>query len=431
MRRADVRSGVLAVIAVLAIAAGARAQSSADPTLVIHTILPPASLVYPTTLAFLGVNDFLVLEKTTGNVRRVLGGVLQPAPVLTVPVDFDNERGLLGIAINHESPPKVFLYFSEAATQGGAAIANRVYRYTWNAATSLLVSPTLVLDLPVTPGHNHNGGVLLLGPPGQFPGTGDGAVLHVVIGELNRTGQLQNNVAGAAPDDTGVIFRVLQNGSAAPGNPFTPYCSLTTTQTCTTSATCPGGQTCRTQVARYYAYGIRNSFGLALDPLTGQLWDTENGPTVFDEVNRVQPGMNSGWTDLMGPDALDPEGVGDLFNMPGAGSTYSDPEFSWQTTIAPTAIVFPYGSTLGAPYDAAAIVADDNNGILYALPLNSSRTGFALTGALADLVANNPAEADPIVLADGFGAVTDLKVAPNGDLYLVDLLRGAIYSISG
>jgi hypothetical protein len=271
----------------------------------------------------------------------------------------------------------------------------------------------------------------VLGPPGEFPGTGDGAALHAVIGELNRNGQLQNFSFGDPPDDTGVILRVLQNGAPAPGNPFTPYCSTTTTQTCASNANCPGGQTCRTQVARYWAYGIRNSFGLALDPLTGQLWDTENGPVTMDEVNRVQPGMNSGWREIMGPDSLDPDGVAALFNIPGAGLTYSDPEFSWQTTVAPTAIVFPWGSTLGAPYDSAAIVADSNNGAIYSFPLNASRTGFALGGALADLVADTPAEANPIVLADGFAAVTDLKVAPNGDLYLVDLLRGAIYRISG
>ena len=90
------------------------------------------------------------------------------------------------------------------------------------------MSPTLILDLPVTTGPNHDGGVLALGPPGQFPGIGDGAALYAVIGDLNRNGQLQNNAAGALPDDSGVIFRVLQDGAAAPGNPFVPYCSVTT-----------------------------------------------------------------------------------------------------------------------------------------------------------------------------------------------------------
>ena len=59
--------------------------------------------------------------------------------------------------------------------------------------------------------------MLLLGPPGQFPGVGDGSALYTVIGDLNRNGQLQNNVSGAAPDDRGVIFRVQQDGSAGAG----------------------------------------------------------------------------------------------------------------------------------------------------------------------------------------------------------------------
>ncbi len=63
--------------------------------------------------------------------------------------------------------------------------------------------------------------------------------------DLNRNGQLQNNAGGAAPDDTSVILRVQQDGTAAPGNPFVPYCSITTTQTCPGGGGCPGGESCR------------------------------------------------------------------------------------------------------------------------------------------------------------------------------------------
>ena len=422
---------ICATLAALAFAADARAQTVVGAALGIEAVLPVNSLDEPTTLAFLGPDDFLILEKANGTVRRVLNGALLPAPVLSVPVNSDSERGLLGIAINHQVPPAVFLYFTEATTLAGTPIANRVYRYTWNAALGQLVSPTLILDLPVLDGPNHDGGVLLLGPQGQFPGVGDGAALYTVIGDLNRNGQLQNNATGAAPDDRGVIFRVRQNGAAAPGNPFTPYCSVTTAQTCLNDAGCPVGQTCQTQVARYYAYGVRNSFGLGIDPVTGDLWDTENGPGTMDEVNRVLPGMNSGWTDLMGPDSLDSQGVADLFNMPGAGLTYSDPEFSFLDTNAPTAIVFPAGSSLGALYDERVIVADNNVGQLYAFPLNAQRTGFALSGMLSDLVANTQDEADALRFAQGFVAVTDLEIGPDGDLYAVDIVRGTVYRIFG
>ena len=197
--------------------------------------------------------------------------------------------------------------------------------------------------------------------------------------------------AGSAPDDTGVILRVQQDGSAAPGNPFVPYCSVTTTQTCPNGTGCPAGQTCRTAVARYWAYGVRNSFGMAIDPATGDLWDTENGPGSFDEINRVAPGMNSGWTPIMGPDARDPEGVGNLFAMPGGASAYSDPEYSWLTPVAVTGIVFPSGGALGPAYDSVALVGDFNVGQLYRLPLNAGRTAFDLSGVsgLEDLVADS------------------------------------------
>ena len=65
------------------------------------------------------------------------------------------------------------------------------------------------------------------------------------------------------------------------------------------------------------------SFGLAVDPETGDLWESENGPATFDEVNHLPPGSNGGWNKIMGPDALDAEDVSDLFAF--SGSTYVDP----------------------------------------------------------------------------------------------------------
>ena len=152
-------------------------------------------------MAFIGTQDILVLQKGDGRVRRVISGVLQPAAVLDVAVDSDSERGLLGIAVHPNFPTTafVYLYFTESTTSGdtsGSAAANRVYRYTWDGA--MLTAPLLILDLPVSPGPNHDGGIILFGPDGK---------LYVVIGDLNRNGQLQNFAAGAAPDDTSVICK--------------------------------------------------------------------------------------------------------------------------------------------------------------------------------------------------------------------------------
>src|SRR5262245_47712002 len=403
-----------------------------DPSLTFDTVV--TGLDTPTTMAFLGPGDILVLQKNNGQVRRVLNGVLQPTPVLDVAVANSSERGLLGIAINTETPRKVFLYYTESTTDGGSPLGNRIYRYTWNPGNppnpdaGRLESPLLLSNLPATPGPNHNGGVLLLGPP-EAGLAGDGSPLYAVIGDLNRDGQLENFAAGPAPDDTGVILRVQQDGSAHPGNPFFPYCSVATTTTCTANPNCPAGQTCVTAVASYLAYGVRNSFGLAIDPVTEDLWDTENGPANYDEVNHVAPGFNSGWERIMGPVARDPEGTTDLFDMPGPANLYSDPEFSWLATIAPTGILFPVGSALGSAYDSVALVGDSNLGNIYRFPLNATRQGFVLSGGVADLVADTAAERDSLRLASGFAGVVDLTLGPDGAVYVVSIGDGRIYRI--
>lgn len=90
----------------------------------------------------------------------------------------------------------------------------------------------------------------------------------------------------------------------------------------------------------YYAYGIRNSFGLGFDPVTGKLWDTENGPGNSDEINLVESGFNSGWQQVMGL-VKDEEGfdVSDLVDFNGNGR-YRDPELVWLNTAGPTALLF-------------------------------------------------------------------------------------------
>lgn len=409
------------------------AQSVVDPALTVTAILPDFSLAQPTSLAFVAPDDFLVLEKATGRVRRVQGGALHPTNPLDVAVNAASERGLLGIAVNGETPPAVFLYYTEAATDGGTPLGNRVYRYAWNPATGLLENGQPILDLPVTPGPNHDGGVLVMGRPGDGGSAGDGAFLYAVIGDLNRNGKLQNNAAGADPDDSGVILRVEQDGAPAGGNPFTPWCSGATGISCDEDADCGGSGPCMLAAASYFAYGVRNSFGMALDRLTDELWMTENGPASYDELNRVEPGMNSGWNDLMGPDARDPQGLANLWNVPGAGSTYSDPEFSWLATIAPTGIALPHGSRLGDAYDEVVLVGDSNFGQLYAFPLNAARTALDLAGysGVADLVADSAGERNQFRLGSGFGSITDLELGPDRKLYVVSIGNGTVYRIEG
>jgi glucose/arabinose dehydrogenase len=411
---------------VAAAPAVSHAQIMTDPNLTVSTVVDfGAGLDEPTCMKFLGPDDFLVLEKSTGRVRRVLNDVLQPGFALDVHVNSSSERGMLGIAIAPGSPTRVFLYYTEAAeADGGAPLCNCVYRYDWDPGTGTLINPAQVLNLPVLPGPNHDAGVILIDDQG---------LLYVFIGDLNHNGQLQNIPTGAAPDDTGVIFRVNQDGTAAAGNPFTPYCSVTTTQTCTTTPDCPPGETCITNVARYYAYGVRNGFGLEFDRGNNNaLWMTENGPSDFDELNKVDAGWNGGWNRIHGLDALDPQGVGDLWNMPGEGLTYSDPEFSWQQVQVPTGVNFPFATSWGTPYNDKVLVGTQS-GDIYSFPLNATRTGLdvaALPPDLQDLVALNDAEANLVRIGQSFGAITDLELGPDDHVYVVDIF-GRVFRIVG
>ena len=364
-----------------------------DPSLMAEIVVEELSS--PTSMAFMDSNNILVLEKT-GSVRLISNGILQEQPVLNVPVDTESERGLLGIA-TLEDDNTVFLYFTES----GETLRNRVYRYNWNGET--LVNPTLILDLPAIPGPNHDGGKLVIGPD-QY--------LYAIIGDLNHDGKLQNFLDGPEPDDTGVIFKVNPNdGSAAPNNPFV--------------------NSGDSVLSRYYAYGIRNSFGIAIDPITNMLWDTENGPGEYDEVNLVRPGFNSGWQTVMGPISRSGESIDDLVSF--QGSQYIDPVFSWQITPAVTDIEFLHSSKLGDKYTNNIFVGDYNNGNVYYFEVNEDRTGIIFDASqtdLIDLVADNEEELSTIIFASGFGSITDIETGPDGFLYILSYDDGIIYRIA-
>jgi len=387
----------------------ADAQTVVEPRLAVEEVA--SGLAFPTGMAFIGPDDILVVQKEDGRVRRILSGVLLPDPVLDVAVDAAGERGLLGIAVDPEFVINrhIFLYYTESSvgidTAGQAPpLGNRVYRYTWDG--SALGDPTPVLDLPTTPGPIHDGGVITFGP--------DGA-LYAVIGDLRRFGKLQNNRFGADADDTAVILRTDRTGAGLPDNPFFN----------------PADPADR--MNRYFAYGIRNSFGLAFDSKTGFLWDTENGPNVYDEVNRVVPGFDSGWFPLMGPDAIDPQTPDDLWLAPGA--TYRDPEFSWLLPVSPTALAFPSSPIMGCALQDDLVVGDNNCGQLYRFRLNASRDALAFSSAgLLDRVADNAddrcaGEMDEVRFGSGFGIVTDLENGPDGRLYVLSAYPGRLFRI--
>ena len=281
--------------------------SLVDPNLGVRTVT--TNLNQPTSLAFLGPNDLLVLEKASGKVQRFVNGALT-STVLDLAVNSGSERGLLGIALHPKFPdnPGVYLYWTESTTGADTTVlaetpllGNRVDRYIWNGSTLTFDRNVIQLraiqeDADQPARGNHDGGIIRFGPDHK---------LYIYMGDNGRRGQMQNlpdgpGLAGNMPDDqfggpepdnahlTGVILRLNDDGTTPQDNPFF-------------RAGARRGGEAGANLQKVFAYGIRNGFGMAFDPFSGQLWEAQNGDDTFTEINHVEPGANLGWVQIMGP----------------------------------------------------------------------------------------------------------------------------------
>lgn len=330
-----------------------------------------------TGMEFMPNDDLLVLQQN-GDVRLVKDGQLVSDAVLTVDTIPFREMGLLGITRSGES---VYLYYT-VPDEHGDPIYNRIERYTWDGQS--LINPVVMMDIPVN--LYHNGGAMVTGPDGQ---------VYAVVGDTGRYGLLQNKEPGSYyPSDmtdyldTSVILRVDPPGE-------------------------------------YYAVGIRNSFGLAFDPVTNMMWDTENGPDNSDEINIVQEGFNSGWEVVMGPATKD-----DLVRMTMSESyQYEDPKFTWYRTVAPTGIGFvDFAET--DKYNNSIFVGDCNHGRLYIFTMNQNRDGLVFSSpGLQDTVADSGDSLEEIILAEGLGCITNIRTGPDGYLYIASYSHDTIYRV--
>jgi uncharacterized repeat protein (TIGR01451 family) len=439
-----------------------------DDNLMVSTLV--TGLDQPTSMAFIGASDILVLEKATGRVQRVSNGTLQ-GPVLDLNVNSASERGLLGLALHPQFALNgwVYLFWTESNTGTDTAnidaialLGNRVDRYIWNGSTltferNLIRLRALQADAGQPSRGNHDGGVLRFGPDGK---------LYILFGDNGRRGFLQNITSGGPmpddqfggpePDDphmTGVILRLNDDGSTPSDNPFF-------------NATTPLTGQAAANVKKIFAYGVRNGFGMAFDPLSGFLWTQENGDDAFDEMNRVSPGFNGGWIQAMGPlgrinefKSIEttygngtlqqlrwpPSNIADtpqaalarMYMLPGA--QYTDPEFSWKYAVAPSALGFVRGRGLGPQFESDMFVGASRttllNGYLFRFKLSNSREHFLFSDSLLDdLVADNTdkfdlTESESLAIGRDFGVTTDIQTGPNGNVFVVSLLSGSIYEI--
>jgi glucose/arabinose dehydrogenase len=407
-------------------------------------------------MAFLGPDDFLILEKS-GTVKRVTNGKVLDKPLLQVDVSVKDERGLLGIAVNEKKkynskdtssiPNKdishnVFLYYVTCKGKS-TDCENQIYKYDLDNKNNVLVNPKLLLSIPSFPDPAHIGGIIDIGPDNN---------LYVTVGNFENTipdepykTKTQNFEDGEAVDGRAGILRITQDGKPVGtegilGNEY--------------------------PLNLYHAYGVKNSFGIDFDPVTSKLWLTENGPKYGDEINLAEPGFNSGSDKIFGIWKVNEEGkklkttgdkegggedqegggdgeyvtvVGDnptdLVYFNGKGH-YSPPEFTWDKSVAPTALLFLDSDKLGSQYQNDMFVGSVEGGRLFHFDLNDNRDGLLLKGNLADKIATDMTEYRDILFAEGFSIITDIKQGPDGYLYVVSGLKqsktekpGAVYRI--
>jgi glucose/arabinose dehydrogenase/plastocyanin len=359
-------------------------------------------LKFPTAIAFLGPDDMVVLQKTNTSIMRIVNGQMLDEPVLDLgnTIKLPGNSCMCDIAIlqNNNGTTYAFLSFHLAEVtedDGTKKLVNRLYRYDVTDGT--FTNPKLIFEIPSVLGSPHNGGKLMVGPDDN---------IYLTMGDIHhyRT-KAQNINNGSMPDGSSGILRFTPNGDPVDGGIF--------------------GHT--HPVDKYYAYGMRNPFGLNYDPLTGNIWMTDNGPANSDELNIVSPGFNGGWRKIMGLGSLR-EGFNstslEFFN--GTGKYY-DPIFTWRETLGVTDLVFISSDKLGKEYEGNLLVTDNNNGYLYRFLLNQSRTGLLLNRSLSDGVADTNLENLYAVLGKiNGGAVTNLEIGPDGLVYIVSLGSGKI-----
>ena len=406
-------------------------------------------LTRPTGMVFVDENDILVAEKR-GIVQRIIDGRISPHPVLDIRAIVNNtgERGLLSIGIsnpsdveknyNNDDDAAVYLLFTNYAGKNisgnsNAAVqksetpqnaSNSIYRYKLQEGK--LTNPKLLANVLLYSNESiqHIGGALKVSPDDKiYFTTGDGRGCEYFEDCDTKTSYFTNDTQSKL---SGGIYYFKNNSKTGDFN--------------------------ETSSPEYYqyAYGIRNSFGLDFDPVTGNLWDTENGPAFGDEINLVKPGFNSGWAKYQGIWSV--TNYTQIFNNPPPGlpkgyyftetpqyplhfngtGNYSNPEFTWNQTVGVTSIKFFDSNKYGKQYQNDIFVSTYKGGLVYHFDLDKDRNQLLLKGPLKDKDANSSKEMDGVIFAQGLapGGISDMEVGPDGYLYVLTLgSKGAIYKI--
>jgi Glucose/sorbosone dehydrogenases len=281
-------------------------------------------------------------------------------------VNGDGERGALGVALHPKWPavPYIYVYVTRMAH---GVLRNQVLRI--HVANGHGTGYQVLLQSPAASDPYHNGGRILFGPGGRlFVFVGDG---HHDANAQDRTNNLQ-----------GKLLRINPDGSIPKGNPF--------------------------KGSRIWTYGNRNSYGYAFDPVTGRIWETENGPNCNDEINLMVRGANFGWGPNENCGGTSPGDTNNSGPLPRHA-----PKVFFQSPLGITGDAFCHHCGLPAQYEGRLFFGCVNDGKLRVLGLNAAR----------DAVSTGPSE-----LLTVSGGIYSMETAPNGQIYLSN--GGAIYKLT-
>jgi glucose/arabinose dehydrogenase len=314
-------------------------------------------LAYPAAFTVAASGRIFYGERLTGVVRMLDPASGWTAPFFTVPdLASVGEQGLLGIALDPDFPATPFVYVYATRTVGGVT-ENHILRVRYFRATG--TSMTVIYRAPAAV--THNGGRILFGPD---------RMLYAVTGDAQSPTNSQN-----VTSPVGKVIRMTPLGAVPPDNPF------------------PGSLT--------WAYGIRNSFGLAFDPLTSALWETENGPACNDELNRIGKGLNFGW----GPSQTCSTPPAPPLNTNQDGPAPVAPAAFYPTPPAVTGVAFCSGCGLGP---------SSEGGLFY---------GRFLTAEIRQVVLASRARyqvASETLAYTHSASILSLERGPDGGLYFSD-----------
>jgi glucose/arabinose dehydrogenase len=211
----------------------------------------------------------LFVAQQGGALRVVKSASLLAAPFITLAVDPNGERGLIGVTLHPQFASNGYVYLYYTTTEGGTH--NRISRFTANPANTdvaLANSEQRIADLPaLSSATNHNGGAMHFGLDGK---------LYVAVGDNANSAKAPN-----LADPFGKLLRFNDDGSIPTDNPF--YAAPATL------------------VDAIWAYGLRNPFTFAVQPGSGRIHINDVGEGTWEEINLGTPGANYGWPATDGP----------------------------------------------------------------------------------------------------------------------------------